>query len=73
MMLICPPHARVTSLRPDDSEDNPFWYMFKVQCTSCRETHANHVGVNRFVRTCLPCVVEHPDGLQGAYPRHYRK
>ena len=40
---------RVTNLRPDDSEANPFWYMFKVQCTSCRETHANYVGVNRFV------------------------
>ncbi|KAL6855303.1 hypothetical protein ACO1O0_006444 [Amphichorda felina] len=38
----------VTNLRPDDSEANPFWYMFKVQCTSCRETHANYVGVNRF-------------------------
>ncbi|KAH7133241.1 hypothetical protein B0J13DRAFT_96689 [Dactylonectria estremocensis] len=40
--------AGVTNLRPDDTEDNPFWYMFKVQCTSCRETHANYVGVNRF-------------------------
>ncbi|GFP58331.1 hypothetical protein ACSS6W_005537 [Trichoderma asperelloides] len=38
----------VTNLRPDDSQDNPFWYMFKVQCTSCRETHDNYVGVNRF-------------------------
>ncbi|KAH7250499.1 hypothetical protein FSOLCH5_000335 [Fusarium solani] len=38
----------VTNLRPDDTQDNPFWYMFKVQCTSCREVHANHVGVNRF-------------------------
>lgn len=38
----------VTNLRPDDTQDNPFWYMFKVQCTSCRETHANYVGVNRF-------------------------
>ncbi|KAH7320983.1 hypothetical protein B0I35DRAFT_428287 [Stachybotrys elegans] len=38
----------VTKLRPDDSKDNPFWYMFQVQCTSCRETHANFVGVNRF-------------------------
>ncbi|KAI6781789.1 uncharacterized protein J7T54_004955 [Emericellopsis cladophorae] len=38
----------VTNLRPDDSEDNPFWYMFKVQCTSCRETHNNYIGVNRF-------------------------
>ncbi|PHH73858.1 hypothetical protein CDD80_3531 [Ophiocordyceps camponoti-rufipedis] len=38
----------VTNLRPDDSKDNPFWYMFKVQCTSCRETHGNSVGVNRF-------------------------
>lgn len=40
---------RVTNLRPDDTQDNPFWYMFKVQCTSCRETHDNYVGVNRFV------------------------
>ncbi|TFA99236.1 hypothetical protein CCMA1212_008899 [Trichoderma ghanense] len=38
----------VTNLRPDDTQDNPFWYMFKVQCTSCRETHDNYVGVNRF-------------------------
>ncbi|RGP72123.1 duf866 domain protein [Fusarium sporotrichioides] len=38
----------VTNLRPDDTQDNPFWYMFKVQCTSCRETHSNYVGVNRF-------------------------
>lgn len=28
--------------------------MFKVQCTSCRETHSNYVGVNRFVGTHLP-------------------
>ncbi|KAF7542650.1 hypothetical protein G7Z17_g11393 [Cylindrodendrum hubeiense] len=40
--------AGVTNLRPDDTQDNPFWYMFKVQCTSCRETHANYIGVNRF-------------------------
>lgn len=39
----------VTNLRPDDTEANPFWYTFKVQCTSCRETHQNWVGVSRFV------------------------
>lgn len=38
----------VTNLRPSDTEENPFWYTFKVQCTSCRETHANWVGVSRF-------------------------
>ncbi|KAL8365519.1 hypothetical protein RB595_004372 [Gaeumannomyces hyphopodioides] len=38
----------VTNLRPSDTEDSPFWYTFKVQCTSCRETHANWVGVSRF-------------------------
>lgn len=43
--------SRVTNLRPDDSEANPFWYTFQLQCTSCRETHENWVGVNRFV--CL--------------------
>ncbi|RAQ99712.1 DUF866-domain-containing protein [Stemphylium lycopersici] len=38
----------VTDLRPADTEDAPFFYMFKVQCTSCREVHPNHVTVNRF-------------------------
>ncbi|CEJ91562.1 Putative DUF866-domain-containing protein [[Torrubiella] hemipterigena] len=38
----------VTNLRPQDTEAEPFWYMFKVQCTSCREVHDNFVGVNRF-------------------------
>ncbi|RDA89046.1 hypothetical protein CP533_2360 [Ophiocordyceps camponoti-saundersi (nom. inval.)] len=38
----------VTNLRPNDTKETPFWYMFKVQCTSCRETHSNFVGVNRF-------------------------
>ncbi|KAJ4150324.1 hypothetical protein LMH87_011078 [Akanthomyces muscarius] len=38
----------VTNLRPQDTEENPFWYMFRVQCTSCREIHNNYVGVNRF-------------------------
>ncbi|KAF4973754.1 hypothetical protein FSARC_62 [Fusarium sarcochroum] len=44
----------VTNLRPDDTQDNPFWYMFKVQCTSCRETHSNYVGVNRFTEPAKP-------------------
>ncbi|CAM1509944.1 Fc.00g002790.m01.CDS01 [Cosmosporella sp. VM-42] len=38
----------VTNLRPDDTQDNPFWYMFRVQCTSCRETNPSYVGLNRF-------------------------
>jgi len=38
----------VTDLRPVDSKDNPYYYMFKVQCTSCRETHSNWVSVSRF-------------------------
>ncbi|KAK4210015.1 hypothetical protein QBC37DRAFT_429435 [Rhypophila decipiens] len=40
--------AGVTNLRPDDTEGSPFWYTFKVQCTSCRETHPNNVSVSRF-------------------------
>lgn len=50
------PTQRVTNLRPDDSEANPYWYTFKVQCTSCRETHANWVGVSRFVSSYIPLV-----------------
>ncbi|KAK4166092.1 hypothetical protein QBC43DRAFT_258276 [Cladorrhinum sp. PSN259] len=38
----------VTSLRPADTEATPFWYTFKVQCTSCRETHPKTVAVSRF-------------------------
>jgi hypothetical protein len=41
------PHS-VTDLRPLDTEDAPFFYTFKVQCTSCRETHPNMVSVSRF-------------------------
>lgn len=41
---------RVTNLRPDDTDEDPFIYMLKVQCTSCRETHNKMVGVNRVVR-----------------------
>jgi hypothetical protein len=38
----------VTNLRPNDTEESPFYYTFKVQCTSCRETHPNWVSVSRF-------------------------
>ncbi|KAI1617452.1 hypothetical protein EDD36DRAFT_424195 [Exophiala viscosa] len=37
----------VTDLKPTDTADSPYYYTFKVQCTSCREVHANWVGVNR--------------------------
>ncbi|RKF55624.1 UPF0587 protein C2D10.03c [Erysiphe neolycopersici] len=38
----------VTDLRPKDNSEFPFWYTFKVQCTSCRETHPNAISINRF-------------------------
>ncbi|KAF2029360.1 DUF866-domain-containing protein [Setomelanomma holmii] len=38
----------VTDLRPQDTEDAPFYYTFKIQCTSCRETHPNFVSISRF-------------------------
>ncbi|KIX10437.1 uncharacterized protein Z518_01519 [Rhinocladiella mackenziei CBS 650.93] len=37
----------VTDLAPSDTAESPYYYTFKVQCTSCRETHANWVGVSR--------------------------
>ncbi|KAK3304379.1 uncharacterized protein B0T15DRAFT_239521 [Chaetomium strumarium] len=40
--------AGVTNLRPKDNQEAPFHYTFKVQCTSCRETHPNPVTVTRF-------------------------
>ena len=39
----------VTDLQPIDDEATPFYYTFKVQCTSCREIHPNWVSVSRHV------------------------
>ncbi|KAJ5713516.1 uncharacterized protein N7483_010697 [Penicillium malachiteum] len=44
----------VTSLRPTDTEENPYFYTFKVQCSSCRETHPNWVSFNRFEQHEIP-------------------
>ncbi|MCJ1473305.1 RNA polymerase II transcription factor B subunit 4 [Lambiella insularis] len=41
----------VTDLSPVDTEDDPYFFTFKVQCTSCRETHPNWVNVSRFDST----------------------
>lgn len=41
--------SSVTDLKPLDTPDSPYYYTFKVQCTSCREVHANWVGINRHV------------------------
>ncbi|KAF2401215.1 DUF866-domain-containing protein [Trichodelitschia bisporula] len=74
----------VTDLRPDDTQDNPFSYMFKVQCTSCRETHPNWVTLNRFdtheqsgsrgeanfVWRCKNCKREHSANIKEA-PKAY--
>ncbi|KAI9790903.1 MAG: hypothetical protein M1816_004664 [Peltula sp. TS41687] len=38
----------VTDLRPEDTPESPYFYTFKVQCSSCRETHPNWVNVSRF-------------------------
>ncbi|MCJ1268087.1 hypothetical protein MMC22_007973 [Lobaria immixta] len=39
----------VTDLLPVDTKENPYFYTFKIQCTSCRETHPNSVSISRFV------------------------
>ncbi|KAL6236149.1 hypothetical protein BDW75DRAFT_207518 [Aspergillus navahoensis] len=46
--------AGVTDLRPQDTEETPYYYTFKVQCTSCRETHPNWVSFNRFEQHEIP-------------------
>jgi hypothetical protein len=70
----------VTDLRPLDTEDAPFYYTFKVQCTSCRETHPNPVSVSRFeqndmsgsrgeanfVWKCKNCGREHSANIKAA-------
>jgi hypothetical protein len=44
----------VTDLRPKDTEQDPYFYTFKVQCTSCREVHPNWVSFNRFEQHEIP-------------------
>ncbi|CEL04592.1 hypothetical protein BJX68DRAFT_230697 [Aspergillus pseudodeflectus] len=44
----------VTDLRPQDTEESPYYYTFKVQCTSCREVHPNWVSFNRFEQHEIP-------------------
>ncbi|KAF2447780.1 DUF866-domain-containing protein [Karstenula rhodostoma CBS 690.94] len=70
----------VTDLRPIDTEDSPFHYTFKVQCTSCRETHPNFVTMTRFdmnemsgskgeanfVWKCKNCKREHNANIKAA-------
>ena len=52
--LVSTDTPRVNNLAPVDDSENPFYYTFRVQCTSCREIHPNWVSVSRFVRTlCL--------------------
>ncbi|THW83696.1 hypothetical protein D6D18_08044, partial [Aureobasidium pullulans] len=72
----------VTDLAPIDTEDSPFYYTFKVQCTSCREVHPNWVSVSRFeqnevsgsrgeanfVWKCKNCKREHSATIKERYP-----
>ncbi|KAI4725623.1 DUF866-domain-containing protein [Aureobasidium sp. EXF-10728] len=74
----------VTDLAPIDTEDSPFYYTFKVQCTSCREIHPNWVSVSRFeqnevsgsrgeanfVWKCKNCKREHSASIKEA-PKPY--
>ncbi|EOD46069.1 putative duf866 domain-containing protein [Neofusicoccum parvum UCRNP2] len=70
----------VTGLLPTDTAEKPFYYTFKVQCTSCRETHPNWVSVSRheqnevsgsrgeanFVWRCKNCKREHSANITAA-------
>ncbi|OXV11658.1 hypothetical protein Egran_00581 [Elaphomyces granulatus] len=38
----------ITELRPKDTPEEPYFFTFKVQCTSCREIHPNWISFNRF-------------------------
>ncbi|KAL1994780.1 hypothetical protein VTN49DRAFT_967 [Thermomyces lanuginosus] len=44
----------VTDLRPKDTAEDPYYYTFKVQCSSCRETHPNWVSFTRFDSREIP-------------------
>ena len=45
--------SRVVDLVPVDTQENPFYYMFKIECTSCRNQHDSWVSISRHVRFVL--------------------
>ena len=49
--VCCADDCSVTDLLPLDTPDEPYFYTFRVQCTSCRETHPNWISVSRHVCT----------------------
>ncbi|KAF4209490.1 hypothetical protein CNMCM8927_005890 [Aspergillus lentulus] len=53
-LLVSAELTGVTDLRPKDTEEEPYFYTFKVQCTSCREVHPNWVSFNRFEQHEIP-------------------
>lgn len=59
-------HVSVTDLTPIDTTDSPHYYTFKVVCTSCREEHANWVGVNRHVCDALPLSGKSQDHIKAS-------
>lgn len=70
----------MTDLKPTDTAESPYFYTFKVQCTSCRETHPNLVSISRhemndlsgsrgeanFVWKCRNCKRESSATIKGA-------
>lgn len=38
----------VTDVQPVDTPQSPYEYIFKIQCTNCREVHPKPVNINRF-------------------------
>ncbi|RMJ25520.1 DUF866 domain-containing protein [Aspergillus sp. HF37] len=53
-LLLSAELSGVKDLRPTDTEEEPYYYTFRVQCTSCRETHPNWVSFNRFEQHEIP-------------------
>ena len=44
----------VTDVSPVDTADDPYFYTFKVQCSSCREVNDNWVSISRQVPLGTP-------------------
>ena len=53
--------SRVTDLQPVDTAEDPYFFTFKVQCTSCREVHPNWINVSRFVRSIFDSIYSFGD------------
>jgi CXXC motif containing zinc binding protein, eukaryotic len=61
----------VTGLVPVDTDADPFFYTFRVLCSSCHELHDTWITIQRNVRSCQQLIS--PSAGEGQYQWQSRR